>query len=257
MAQINVTVDNTLASAIDRLASAKGLSRPELLRQMMHEMIEAHDAGRLAFAHDDGPRLDTSLNTLALQLREAVVELDRSQRENQKLTKRLIDSWNGGEEAAHVAQLQLTEKIKAHLGDAYAPFQKKAVELISMMEMMPEKLSAGLTPRLSHVDAKLQSIEKFAAEPRFIRNLVLGRDLVLEWKFLAIFIIVGLFIGAVFTLLVAGNIPPLARHMASRLVSDTPQFCRTIATRYAVDDCAVPEAQRKHALAVIAQEDRQ
>jgi Ribbon-helix-helix protein, copG family len=256
MAQINITVDSNLASAVDRLASNKGISRPELLRQMMMEMIEAHDAGRLTFAHDDGPRLDTSLNTLAVQLREAVVELDRSQRENQKLTKRLIDSWNGGEEAAHIAQRQLTDKIKTHLGDGYAPFHEKVAELVSLMEAMPQDLSTGLSQRFGRVDAKLQSIENFAAEPRFIRNLVLGRDLVLEWKFLSIFIIIGLFIGSVFTVLIAGNIPPLARQMASRLVADTPQFCRTIATRYAVDDCAVPEPQRQHALKVIAQEDR-
>ena len=256
MAQINITVDNNLATAVDRLASNKGISRPELLRQMMLEMIEAHDAGRLAFTREEGPKLNSSLSALVAQLREANVELDRTQRENAKIAKRLIDATNGGEEAALVAQQQLTEKIKAHLGDGYAPFQSKVTELVTLMDGMPDKLSAGLKQRFGHVDAKLQSIENFAAQRHYIRNLVLGRDLVLEWKFLSIFIILGLFSGAVFTLMIAGNIPPLARHMASRLVADTPQFCRTIAIRYAVDDCAVPEAQRKNALAAIAVEDR-
>ena len=256
MAQINITVDNNLASAVDRLASSNGVSRPELLRRMMLEMIEAHDAGRLVFTREEGPKLDSSLSALVAQLREANVELDRTQRENAKIAKRLIDATNGGEEAALVAQRQLTEKIKAHLDDGYAPFQSKVAELVSMMEALPDQLAGGLSQRFGHVDAKLQSIENFAAQRRYIRNLVLGRDLVLEWKFLSIFIILGLFIGSVFTVLVASNIPPVARHVASRLIADTPQFCRTIAIRYAVDDCAVPEAQRKNALMVMAEEDR-
>jgi hypothetical protein len=256
MAQINVTVDNNLASAVERLASAKSVSRPELLRQMMQEMIEAHDAGRLAFTHDDGPKLDSSLNTLALQLREAVVEIDRSQRENQKLAKRLIDAWNGGEEAAQIAQRQLTEKIKAHLGDGYAPFHERVTELVSLMEAMPGNLSASQEQRFGQMHAKLQSIEKLASEPRFIRNLVVGREFVREWPVMATVSSLW-FLTGILTLLIAANfLPGLGQSLANQFVDTDATLCRQLNDRFEVQDCALPDLKRRNALNTISLEDQ-
>jgi hypothetical protein len=140
MAQINITVDKTLASAVDRLASAKSLSRPKLLRQMMQEMIEAHDAGRLAFTREEGPKLDSSLSALVAQLREANVELDRTQRENAKIAKRLIDATNGGEEAYRLALEELTNRLVAQRKEANIPFLEQVNLLRADVAALPDAI---------------------------------------------------------------------------------------------------------------------
>jgi hypothetical protein len=61
MGQINVNYDDRTLQGIDRLAATKGMSRPELLRAIAGEAIEAHDGGRLAFQVDDTPRIDGSM----------------------------------------------------------------------------------------------------------------------------------------------------------------------------------------------------
>ena len=42
MGQINVSADAGLIADIDRVAAAMGKTRPELLRQAMQELVEAH-----------------------------------------------------------------------------------------------------------------------------------------------------------------------------------------------------------------------
>jgi hypothetical protein len=144
MGQFSVNTSDQLISDLDRVASARGLSRPDLMRQVITEIVEAHDAGRLAFTLDDGPRLDTSLNTLAVQLREAVVEIDRSQRENQKLTKRLIDSWNGGEEAARDALQKLSDHLNGRFRDGFEPFRDRVNDVLGEVKAVPELVNTGL-----------------------------------------------------------------------------------------------------------------
>uniref|UniRef100_UPI000A95A1C6 hypothetical protein n=1 Tax=Blastomonas sp. CCH6-A6 TaxID=1768735 RepID=UPI000A95A1C6 len=41
---INSSVEGRVLAALDRVAQAKSLSRPELLRRVIQELIEAHDA---------------------------------------------------------------------------------------------------------------------------------------------------------------------------------------------------------------------
>ncbi|PZU48989.1 MAG: hypothetical protein DI568_06870 [Sphingomonas sp.] len=125
MAQINISCDDRIVREIDRVAAARGERRLAMLRRVLEEVIEAHDAGRMTFQVDDQPRIDSSLNGLAIQLREAVVELDRTQRASQRHEKKLLDLWNGGEEANRTAQEQLSARLNQMAREGYQPFTEK------------------------------------------------------------------------------------------------------------------------------------
>jgi Ribbon-helix-helix protein, copG family len=252
MGQINVTVDDILIANVDRVAAATGKSRPDLLRQMMAEMFEAHDAGRLAFSLDDGPRLDTSLNTLAVQLREAVVEIDRSQRENQKLTKRLIDSWNGGEEAAQAALERLSQHIVKTNKEGYTPFVDALTGIRENVTALSGQLAADLDVRMDRLGNRLDAIRKSSEQPRTATYLYLSSQKRIWLTTLiathVIALIAGLFVG----LFTADT-----RDQASMNAVTTPvSACRLVNQVFEAKDCKVPEAQRKSVVARIAEEDR-
>lgn len=251
MAQVNITIDELMVSNLDRISAARGLRRPELLRMMMQEMIEAHDAGRLAFELDDGPRLDLSLSALTQQLREAVTELDRAQREQQKLTKRYLSAWNGGEEVLLEAQQKLSLTINSHLREGFEPFRDSVLEVQSQITNVPQHLVAGLESKFATVEAKLNAVHQLASTPRSVRNIIFGKDFVFETKFISKVIASGIVIGAMLLLILLSIIPPIARHFASFLIADTEQFCRVIDKRYAVADCKVPEHERIEAVSII------
>jgi hypothetical protein len=256
MAQINVSYDDRLVAGIDRVAAARRLSRADLLRAVAEEVVEAHDAGRLAFHSDDGPRIDTSLNLLVIQLREAVVELDRSQRANQRIERKLIDAWNGGEAAARVAEQHILEQVtRTHL-DGYQPFQDEVDALREAFSAAPANVAAQIEAKLIGIDGKLEAVRELASKPAVQHNLILGDDRVLSLRFLSV---CAAMVGVVSTLsflLLAGQVQPLAVPVANRLIADDEHVCRMINRRYGVSDCMVPKGQRQAALREIKAADQ-
>ncbi len=176
MRQVNVKIDDRLASVLDRIASEKGIPPTELIRLMIAEMGEAHDAGRLPFAREEGPRLDISLSLLVNQLREAVVELDRSQRENQKLTKRYLDQWNGSEEAYGIANERLSDQLNNRFQNGLQPFRDEVETVSGHVEVLPEYLLSGLGDHLSRIDKQLALNNQLAAQPRAANYLSLSHS---------------------------------------------------------------------------------
>jgi hypothetical protein len=254
MAQINITVDKTLAIAIDRLASSRNMSRPELLRRMMTEMIEADDSGRLAFTREEGPRLDSSLSALVAQLREANVELDRTQRENTKIAKRLIDATNSGEEAYRYAMEELTNRLVAQRKEANIPFLKQVDQLRTDVAALPVVLGNRVSAHLAPMEDQLVTIAQEARAPRMVRNLIVGREFIQEWPVMAT--MSGLwFVCGILCLLIAGNfIPVLGRSLANQFVDNDVALCRQLNDRFITKECALPDLRRRNALIAIALE---
>jgi hypothetical protein len=256
MAQINITVDKTLASAVDRLASIRSMSRPELLRQMMQEMIEAHDAGRLAFTRNEGPKLDSSLSALVAQLREANVELDRTQRENAKIAKRLIDATNGGEEAYRHALEELTNRLVAQRKEANIPFLEQVNQLRADVGALPDAIGNQVSGHFAPMERQLVTIAQEARAPRLVRNLIVGREFVQEWPVMAT--MSGLwFLSGILILVLAGNmVPGLGRSLANQFVDNDVALCRQLNNRFGTRECALPDLRRRSAQIAIDLEDR-
>ena len=80
MGQVNVNYDDRLLEGIDRLCSARGLSRAELMRAIATEAVEAHDAGRLAFQMGTAPGSMAASMPWLRRCVTHVVELERVQR---------------------------------------------------------------------------------------------------------------------------------------------------------------------------------
>ena len=251
MAQINVSYDDRLVAGIDRVAAARRQSRADLLRAAAQEVVEAHDAGRLAFQADDGPRIDTSLSTLVIQVRELIMELDRSQRANQRHDKRRLDEFVASEQAIQAAREHLTARINEMNRQSYQPFVEKLREVRGEVEAASGRLIEAQKPVLDQISEQLEAVRVAATAPRVQHNLVLGDDRVLSLRFLsACAAMVGVLSTLIF-LLLAGQVQPLAVPVANRLIADDEHVCRMINRRYGVSDCTVPKQQRQAAFRAI------
>lgn len=251
MGQVNIAYDDAQVANLDRVAAARRMARPDLLRAIATEAIEAHDAGRLAFQRDASPRLDVSINALALRLNETIMELERSQRANQAHEKKMLGAWTGTEENVRAAEERLLVRINDINRQSYQPFLTKLDTLREPMEDAEERVLAAMKQELDGISERLDLIAEAAAEPSVEHNIVLGDDRVLSFRFLAwASLPVGLLFILLFLLLV-GQVQPLAVPVADRMLADTEHVCRLVNGRYGVRDCKVPENERKLAIQVI------
>lgn len=256
MAQINVSVEDRVLAALDRVAQAKSLSRPELLRRVIQELIEAHDAGRAVFQKEAAPRLDTTVSFLVHELRDLVVELDRAQNENARLFGKLVADWNGGEAASQRAHESIANQIRQRNSEAYSAFYQQVERLLVGFETLEPRLIEALEPRLAQISEQLAQSIELAGQPRQIRAVYLGDDRMLSLRFLSacggLAIIFGLLVG-----LMAPDLwDSWSVFHAARLIDSPVEMCRLIEAEYATTDCTVPQQERDLGLRVIAHEDR-
>jgi hypothetical protein len=248
MGQINVAADNQLIVALDRVASARGVSRPDLLRSAMLELVEAHDADRLAFAREEGVRLDTSLSSLAAQLREAVVELDRSHRENSRIAKRLIEASNGGEEVAREAEARLTERVNAQLRNGYAPFSDDIADLVEKVDGLPVNCAAIVGERLASTEQQIAAIEKAACEPRTATYYYLSSKSRVAMIGLLLSHILLMALGFTSGFYVAETGREAVPNEALTAHATPEYACSIVNAAFKTSDCKIPNAARKRAV---------
>jgi hypothetical protein len=243
MGQVNVTYEDRLLEGIDRLCTARGLSRPELMRAIANEAVEAHDAGRLAFQIEDGPRIDGSLNALTAQVREAVVELERVQRSTQRHEKRMMDAWVGNEESIRQAQENLTARVNDINRKSYEPFVNKIRDVIALFEGLKTQMAKTQEAGLAEVLDRFEAVRAEAVAPRNLYKVVFPGDFSLRFL-VALIAMIG-FVGALVVLLAAANIAWIGVPIAKRALPTTELVCRVINESYGVRDCEVPAEYRR------------
>ncbi len=247
MGQINVSYDDPLIAGLDRIAATRRLSRPELLRAIASEALEAHDAGRLAFQAEDGPRLDSSLNALATQLKDAVIELDRVQRDNQRHDKKLHDAFVSSEEAVLAAQTELTRRVNDTNKESYQPFVKKLRELHQLIAAVGPGVSEALADKIGTMDQRLAAIHELAKEPRHQHQIVFGDDRVWSVRFITMMAGVWSLASVVLFLTFSSQVQPLAIALSNRLLDDSVHVCRLLENRFGTTTCDVPVEERLRA----------
>ncbi len=241
MAQINISCDDRIVREIDRVAAARGERRLAMLRRVLEEVIEAHDAGRMTFQVDDQPRIDSSLNGLAIQLREAVVELDRTQRASQRHEKKLLDLWNGGEEANRTAQEQLSARLNQMAREGYQPFTEKLRLLQESIAAARTEVEISLSAKLGEIDERLEANRVLASQPRAVHNLVLGDDRTFSTKVLTAIIGGTGILSVILFLAIAGQFATLAVPVAEHMLWRSSGFCRLIDRTYDNANCVEPK----------------
>ena len=256
MAQVNVSLEDRVVAELDRIAEAKSLSRPELLRRVIQELIEAHDAGRVVFQKEAAPRLDTTVSFLVHELRELVVELDRAQNENARLFGKLVTDWNGGEAASQRAHESIANQIRQRNSEAYSAFYQQVEKLLAGFEALEPRLVEALEPHLTQISKQLAESIKLAGEPRKITALYLSNDRALSLKFLSACGGLAIFIGALSATILPTRFDGWSVWQAAKLIDSDAQMCRLIEREYGTADCRVPERERDLGLAIIARENR-
>jgi hypothetical protein len=255
--QVNVTCPDDLVAALDRVAAARRMARPELVRAIMLEAVEAHDAGRLAFRREDGPRLDASISGLVVQLREALTESARMQAENMRFAKRQIETFTAAEETVQAATERVAGRIRELNRASYQPFLEKLGELAEHLEAAEERMQAAVKVDLSGIDEKLDQMLKIAGEARVEHNLILGDDRMVTFRFLMRF---SWFVGAMFIVLFLAFAiwsQPVALYVSELLIFSDERQCRLVNRNFGITDCLVPKQAREKALAVIAAGDEE
>lgn len=243
MGQVNVTYDDRLLEGIDRVCSARGLSRTELMRAIATEAVEAHDAGRLAFQIEDGPRIDGSLNALAVQLRENVVEQDRLLRSIQRHEKKMLDALAPNAEAIRAAEERLSERVTNNNRKAYEPFVDVARKLRDAFGEAADRMDEKQDARLQKIEQRLEAIRAEAVAPRNLYKVVFPGDFSLRFL-VALTAVIG-FVGAMVVLLAAANIAWIGVPIAKRALPTTELVCQMINDSYGVRDCEVPAEYRR------------
>jgi hypothetical protein len=251
MGQVNIAYDDLQVANLDRVAAARRMARPDFLRAIATEAIEAHDAGRLAFQRNESPRLDVSINALSIRLDKAIMELERSQRANQLHEKKLLGAWAGTEENVRAAEERLLARINDINRKSYEPFVSRLDRLREPMEDAEERVLAAIKQELDGITERLDLIADAAAEPSVEHNIVLGDDRLLSFRFLAWTAVPVGFLFILMFLLLVGQVQPFAVSVANRLLADTEHVCRMVNRRYGVETCEVPADERVRAVKVI------
>jgi hypothetical protein len=246
MGQVNISYDDQQIIALDKVAAARRMSRPELLRAIATEAIEAHDAGRLAFEAKEGPKLDTSLNSLAAQLREAVIELDRAQRDHQRHEKKIQDAWLASEENILVAQQELIRRVNDTNRESYQPFVQKLRDVKELIAMIVPKVADTLDIGLTTIDQRLTAIHKLAKEPRTQYQIVFGDDRVWSTRLVVLMALIWGGASVLLFLGLANMTQPLAISLSDRLLDDRTSLCRLVERRFGTLHCEVPNEDRAH-----------
>lgn len=256
MGQVNVKISDELEKRLDVAAAAMGMQRPDFLRKLYDEAVFAHENGGVAFSQGDGMRIDLKASELLLQVKDLLIENERSRRDNLKLSERLLKASNGGEEAYLHALEELTGRLVAQRKEANIPFLEQVNQLRADVAALPDALGNQLSGHFAPMRNQLVTIAEEARAPRLIRNLVIGREFVCEWPVMATMSALW-FLTGIQILLVAGNfVPGLGRSLANQFVDSDVALCRQLNDRFKGQDCALPDLKRRNAIITINLEDQ-
>jgi len=156
MGQFNIRLNDNKTTAFDALAARRGLERPELVRLLIDEALQADAQGRELF--DRSRDFDPSqLGELLRRLNDGLIETDRKMTDIAKREGEVAKLRRDDAERMSAARTELLGSISTRLTKAFEPFR---AELDALAVLVRE------LPGLARVTDPLARIEKLAAEPR-------------------------------------------------------------------------------------------
>ena len=168
MAQINARVPDDVAARLDRWASATGIDRSVLVRDILAEAVTAHAEGRASFERPEMPG-PAELLRLAARLDQQSTELDRVLRQNAKRDAELMRQARadtvGVSQARDTIVADVVAAMRGALETVHGELVRSREELLSLMERLPQ---------IAAVDAKLDQMLTAVREPRVVKNYNIG-----------------------------------------------------------------------------------
>lgn len=172
MAQLNVTVEEHILTAVDRLASDRQMSRPALVRALLDEALAADLVGRPLFAQPEAPPTPAidpaTLIALTGQLDKLTKRLNATLRAHSQRDEALMGQHALNTEAINAAQRNLVEQINLRMRDGVGPFRKEMTALGEVIAGQHEALAQLL---LQHRDELVRSQAENAALAAISREL--------------------------------------------------------------------------------------
>lgn len=172
MAQLNVTVEEHVLTAVDRLASDRQMSRPALVRALLDEALAADLVGRPLFAQPEAPLAPAidpaTLIALTGQLDKLTKRLNATLRAHDRRDEALMGQHALSTEVINVAQRNLVEQINLRMRDGVGPFRKEMTALGEVIAGQQEALTQLL---VQHRDELVRSQAENAAFAAICREL--------------------------------------------------------------------------------------
>lgn len=249
--QINIRIDDALASGLDRVAAKHGQDRLTVIREGLREMVSADAEGRPMFARSSAPGPER-LAELVQRVESLATELERISRQNAKREAEVRKAGNAAEVEATMARERIVRETAALLAEAAAPLRK---ELGAMRAELVDAVAKD--PRLDEIAARIDRVERLAAEPRVEHNLVLGADRKLTFKFLGRVWAITLAFGALLLIVFGMLVPPVGVRVSNLMLGGGDQaVCALVNYRHATDNCRLRVNGEKVGVALDAGTDR-
>ena len=247
MAQVNVAYDDELLSRADALAGQRSMSRPDLLRAVLAEAVQAGAEGRDMFAASQAVVEPERANELIVKLSELAMEIERASKSWARREKQLVERFGLSEQANREAHQRASEEIVQRFREGAQPFAAKVDELHEAFDGLRGKIMDAVSDPawIGEMRTKLEAIHDCAREPRQQTYLTFGRS----WSFEGWFVpVLGVFAVAFMVLSVWGISMVLpyswwANPITSRFYpSGERAVCEQFKYAYDVDRC--PEMRR-------------
>lgn len=175
MAQLNVTVEEHVLTAVDRLASDRQMSRPALVRALLDEALAADLIGRPLFAQPEtppAPAIDpATLIALTGQLDKLTKRLNATLRAHDQRDEALMGQHALNAEAINAAQRNLAEQITLRMRDSVGPFRKEMTGLGEVITGQQDALAQLLAQHRDELARSQNESPAFAAISRELTRL--------------------------------------------------------------------------------------
>lgn len=236
--QINARLPDDIARKLDRIAAERGLARPELVRQLVEELVEAEAQGRELFAKPEQPSAG-DLQRLVGRLQRHDTELDRVLRQHAKREGELARQAREDTLGVSAARQGIADDVAAR---NIALVAQLRADLVTAGEGIAAQVKQD--PQLGEIARELGEIGQYVREPRRQFNLVLGDDRFWSTAFIAGWSGVMLLFGLALATPLFATLPGFGVPVASKLLDGDDDVCRLLERRYAQNDCTVPENRR-------------
>lgn len=224
MAQLNVTVDEHVLTAVDRLASDRQMSRPALVRALLDEALAADLMGRPLFDRPEAPPTPAidpaTLIALTGQLDKLTKRLNATLRAHDQRDEALMGQHAVTAEAISAAQQILADQINGRLRESFGPFRKELAGLGETITGHQEALgqllaqhrdelvrSAIESPVLEAVDRALTRLDESVRKARPNVTIKLFEGLEVEGWLLCLVLTAGFVIASCLLVVIAQILP--------------------------------------------------
>jgi len=165
--QINVSFDLKTYGEIERLAHARGISRPEFMRCLAVAAIEADHDGRELFEQPQTPAPPAIEPRLLVELTgrmdQLTGKLSNVLRARDRRDAELMEQAGASAEAVHAAKQQLADQMNERLRAGIAPFRQEIEALSSAMHQADAQREVALTAHRDEITSALTDHPGFAS----------------------------------------------------------------------------------------------